>query len=78
MGEAADQGEVAVDKENAARLGWGWRREKSDGAAVRAGIGDMTVPSSHCIDMTMTAEAMVPWRATFVYGEPKRELGHTF
>src|SRR5207237_3465761 len=34
--------------------------------------------NSHCIDVIVSAEDLVQWCATFVYGEPKRELRHIF
>jgi hypothetical protein len=34
--------------------------------------------NSHCIDVIVTLDEVAPWRGTFVYGEPKRELWHIF
>jgi hypothetical protein len=34
--------------------------------------------NSNCIDMLITPEMGVQWRATFVYGEPRREKIHEF
>jgi hypothetical protein len=34
--------------------------------------------NAHCIDVKVTSEECVPWRATFVYGEARRELRHVF
>ena len=34
--------------------------------------------NSHCIDVSVTGEGVTPWRGTFVYGEPRRELRHVF
>jgi hypothetical protein len=34
--------------------------------------------SSHFIDVVISEEKCAPWRATFVYGEPRRELRHEF
>ncbi|XP_071683395.1 uncharacterized protein [Lolium perenne] len=34
--------------------------------------------SNRCIDTMITSEGGVTWRASFVYGEPKRDLRHEF
>jgi hypothetical protein len=34
--------------------------------------------NSHCIDVIISAENEAPWRATFVYGEPRRDHRHQF
>jgi hypothetical protein len=34
--------------------------------------------NSNCIDMLITPEMGVQWRATFVYGDPRREKRHEF
>jgi hypothetical protein len=34
--------------------------------------------NSHFIDVIVSTDESVPWRATFVYGEPRRELCHFF
>ncbi|KAM0821227.1 hypothetical protein ACQ4PT_009451 [Festuca glaucescens] len=34
--------------------------------------------NSHCIDVVVNEEETEAWHATFVYGEPKRELRHIF
>jgi hypothetical protein len=34
--------------------------------------------SSHIIDVSISSENEAPWRATFVYGEPKRDHKHEF
>ena len=34
--------------------------------------------NSHCIDVRVISDETEPWRATFVYGELKRELRHVF
>jgi hypothetical protein len=34
--------------------------------------------NAHCIDVKVSSEGCVPWRATFVYGEAKRDLRHEF
>jgi hypothetical protein len=34
--------------------------------------------NAHVIDVTVSSEDAAPWHATFVYGEPKRELRHCF
>jgi hypothetical protein len=32
--------------------------------------------NSHCIDVVISKENSTPWRATFVYAEPKRKSTH--
>jgi exonuclease III len=34
--------------------------------------------NSRCIDVLISEENVAPWRVTFVYGEPRRELRHVF
>jgi hypothetical protein len=34
--------------------------------------------NSWCIDVLVTPEGGVTWRASFVYGEPKHDLRHEF
>jgi hypothetical protein len=34
--------------------------------------------NAHYIDVVISKENNIPWHATFVYGEPKRELWHEF
>ena len=34
--------------------------------------------NSHCIDVAISSNNEAPWRATFVYGEPRRDLRHEF
>jgi hypothetical protein len=34
--------------------------------------------NSHCINVMISSEMEVPWRATFVYGEPRRDQRHVF
>jgi hypothetical protein len=41
-------------------------------------VVSLRVFKSHCIDVCVTVEESAPWRATFVYGEPKRERRYVF
>jgi hypothetical protein len=34
--------------------------------------------NSHCIDVVISSEGEAAWRATFVYGEPRRDQQHVF
>ena len=34
--------------------------------------------NSHCIDVQISTDKMPTWRATFVYGEPRRDHRHEF
>lgn len=34
--------------------------------------------NAHCIDVIISADAGIPWCATFVYGEPRRDKRHEF
>jgi hypothetical protein len=34
--------------------------------------------NAHCIDVMISSEEIAPWRATFVYGEARREQRHEF
>jgi hypothetical protein len=39
---------------------------------------DLKGYNSHCIDVVVSKENCAQWRATFVYGEPRKELRHEF